>query len=215
MFGLCLSWCSTTKYGVSFSDSVKDIIILTVLPSKFVETWKNFKNVTVKVSIDAVGIDYEYVRYPGKWSVIDRNIKRLEEVCAEIPKLGVEFHTVFSSYNAHAIPNLIRYLNSIKSNHFLNFPNTLQVTSPGYADARCIPVAVKQQIANELEELLDQFADETNQRVLNNISNLRSNIKYMLSSDLDQRTFIKFNKKQDQYRTVKTENVINWYNQKI
>lgn len=184
---------------------------LTVLPSKFVEIWKNFKDVTVKVSIDATGKDYEYIRYPGKWDVIDRNIKRLEEISKEMPMLGIEFHSVFSSYNAHAVPDLIRYLYKIKSRQILNFPNTLQVTGPLHADSRCIPRSVKQQIADELETLIGKFSKENNQRVRNNIGNLKSNIKYMLSSDLEQKKFIEFNQSQDRYRTIKTENIVNWY----
>lgn len=184
---------------------------LTVLPTKFTDTWKNFHSVTVKVSIDATEDDYEYIRYPGKWNIVEKNINKLKELTEIIPKLGVEFHTVFSSFNAHAIPKLIRYLLLIKSNKILNFPNTLLVTNPDYADSRCIPSSVKKQIESECLNIIESIREEVNPRIQHNINNLKSNIKFMLSTDIDQKSFNVFNLKQDKFRNIKTENVIQWF----
>jgi len=185
---------------------------LTVLPSKFVETWKNFANITVKISIDATEKDYEYIRYPGKWNTIEKNITKLIEIADNIPKFGVEFHTVFSSFNAHAIPNLIKYLLKIQSKKFLNFPNTLLVTGPAYADSRCLPIYVKKQIEKECLEIIQELPEVNNRKVHHCISNLKSNIKFMLSENLNQNQFNDFNNKQDKLRTIKTKDVIHWYN---
>ncbi|MBV5334008.1 hypothetical protein JZU57_01955, partial [bacterium] len=35
-----------------------------------------FRRVTLKISLDGYGDGYEYVRYPGKWKVIDKNIDK-------------------------------------------------------------------------------------------------------------------------------------------
>lgn len=183
---------------------------LTVLPSKFVETWKNFASITVKISIDATEKDYEYIRYPGKWNIIKKNITELVEIADKIPQLGVEFHTVFSTFNAHAIPNLIKYLLKIQSRKFLNFPNTLLVTTPDYADSRCIPVDVKKQIEKECLEIIQQLPEVDNKRIQHCIDNLKSNLKYMLSDNFSQTQFYKFNTSQDILRTIKTEEVVFW-----
>ena len=183
---------------------------LTVLPKKFVDSWKKFKTVTLKASIDAIEKDYEYIRYPGKWSSIEKNLKELLTISDFLPTLGIEIHTVFSSFNAHAIPNLIRYLSNIESKNFLKFPNTLLVTYPSYADSRCIPLQVKKQIEQECIEIFLEYVDETNMRTIHNINNLKSNLKFMLSEDLSQQDFINFNLKQDAMRTIKTEEVITW-----
>jgi len=185
---------------------------LNVLPTKFVSIWNKFKNVTVKISIDAIGKDYEYIRYPGKWKILEKNLLQLQEIVKNVDSIGVEFHTVFSSFNAHAIPDLLRYLLKIDSKYFLNFPNTLRVTNPTYADPRCIPVKIKEQIAEELYKIINQINIDIDDRTNNHIKNLKSNIQYMLSSDLDQESFYEFNKKQDQFRTIKTEEIISWTN---
>lgn len=184
---------------------------LSVLPSKFVNTWKNFSKINVKVSIDAIEKDYEYIRYPGKWNTIEKNINKLIDITDTIPNVVVEFHTVFSSFNAHAIPNLIKYLLQIQSHKFLNFPNTLLVTSPIYADSRCIPVTVKQQIEKECLEIVHNMPEIKNLRIQDCIKNLKSNIQYMLSENLNQKRFNEFNYNQDKLRDVKTEEVIHWY----
>jgi hypothetical protein len=128
-----------------------------------------------------------------------------------MPHVNIEVHTVFSSFNAHALPNLLKYLTAIEHPRFVNFPNTLWVTWPQYADARCLPVNIKQQVADECLAFINQYSGEKSHQVKNNISNLISNLKTMNEVHYDQKLFVKFNKLQDQHRSVKTENIINWY----
>ena len=185
---------------------------LTVMPGKFVDTWKDFKWVNAKLSIDAIEEDYEYIRYPGKWNIVSQNIKDLISITDDMPHVSVEVHTVFSSFNAHALPNLLNYLTAINHPRFINFPNTLWVTWPRYADARCLPKNIKQQVTVDCLKFIAEYSKEKSTQVKNNISNLISNLKTMNEIHYDQELFVKFNKLQDQYRSVKTENIINWYN---
>ena len=185
---------------------------LTVMPGKFVDTWKNFKWVNAKLSIDAIEEDYEYIRYPGKWNIVSQNIKDLISITDDMPHVSVEVHTVFSSFNAHALPNLLNYLTAIKHPRFVNFPNTLWVTWPKYADSRCLPINIKQQVTDQCLAIIENYSGEKSHQVTNNISNLISNLKTMNELHYNQDLFIKFNKMQDQHRSVKTENIINWYN---
>ncbi len=184
---------------------------LNVLPSKFVDVWQHFKSVIVKVSLDAIEDDYEYIRYPGKWRSVEKNLIRLQELGNDV-NLLVEFHTVFSSFNVHAISNLIKYLLKIKSKQFVNFPNTLRVTYPHWGDCRILPEITKQEIKDELFSILNEIGNPEDLRITNNINNLKANIDYMLSENLSQESFHIWNKKQDKFRTIKTENVISWYN---
>jgi MoaA/NifB/PqqE/SkfB family radical SAM enzyme len=184
---------------------------LTVIPGKFVDTWRNFKWVNAKLSIDAIEEDYEYIRYPGKWNIVSKNIHDLINITDSMPHVNVEVHTVFSSFNAHAIPNLLKYITAINHPRFVNFPNTLYVIWPRYADSRCLPVDVKKQITDECLAVVEQYAGKYTPQVKNNISNLMSNLKTMNEDHRSQEQFINFNKKQDQFRSIKTENIIKWY----
>jgi hypothetical protein len=128
-----------------------------------------------------------------------------------MPHVNVEVHTVFSSFNAHAIPNLLKYITAINHPRLVNFPNTLYVIWPRYADSRCLPVDVKKQITDECLAVVEQYAGKHTPQVKNNISNLMSNLKTMNEEHRSQEQFINFNKKQDQFRSIKTENIIKWY----
>jgi MoaA/NifB/PqqE/SkfB family radical SAM enzyme len=208
-----LDYCKyLSEHGYSKNIRLAFHTNLTVMPGKFVDTWKDFKWVNAKLSIDAIEQDYEYIRYPGKWNIVSQNIQDLISITDSMPHVNVEVHTVFSSFNAHALPNLLNYLTAIKHPRFINFPNTLWVTWPRYADSRCLPVEIKQKVTEECLAIIEKYSDEKSHQVTNNISNLVSNLKTMNESNRDQTEFIKFNKMQDQYRSVKTENIINWYN---
>lgn len=207
-----LDYCKyLSEHGYSKNIRLAFHTNLTVMPGKFVDTWKNFKWVNAKLSIDAIEEDYEYIRYPGKWNIISQNIKDLISITDDLPHVNVEVHTVFSSFNAHALPNLLNYLTAIDHPRFVNFPNTLWVTWPRYADSRCLPEDVKKQITEECLAIIDQYPNERSQQISNNISNLISNLKTMNETNHSRDGFIKFNKLQDQHRSVKTENIINWY----
>jgi MoaA/NifB/PqqE/SkfB family radical SAM enzyme len=146
----------------------KDIILsfhtnLTVVPKKFLPIWREFKYVVVKISIDAVEDDYEYIRYPGKWSIVSKNIEEVLEISKELTNLWIEIHSVFSSFNVHAIPKLIEYFSKFSHNRFVNFPNFIPVTSPVYADSRSIPLYYKKIIKQKMCESINQISLNDNQ----------------------------------------------------
>lgn len=206
-----LEYCNyLTEQGYSKNIRLSFHTNLTVMPGKFVDTWKDFKWVNAKLSIDAIEQNYEYIRYPGKWNIVSQNIRELIDLTDNMPHVNIEVHTVFSSFNAHAIPDLLKYLTAIDHPRFVNFPNTLWVTWPRYADSRCLPKEVKKQITEECLAIIDQYPSERSQHISNNISNLISNLKTMNEVNHGQDEFIRFNKLQDQYRSVKTENIITW-----
>lgn len=185
---------------------------LTVMPTKFIESWKNFNRVTVKLSIDAIDEDYEYIRYPGKWSIIKDNLENLIKLTDNVSNINVEVHTVFTAFNAHAIPRLIDFLTSINHPNFLNFPNTLWVTQPPYSDSRCIPRKAKEKITQDCMSVIEKLSTVEDQRIQNNINNLMANLKAMNEEEISPEKFIKFNLAQDVLRTVQTKNILPWWN---
>jgi molybdenum cofactor biosynthesis enzyme MoaA len=73
-----LDYCNyLTEKGYSKNIRLSFHTNLTVMPGKFVDTWKDFKWVNAKLSIDAIEQDYEYIRYPGKWSIVSKNIQNI------------------------------------------------------------------------------------------------------------------------------------------
>jgi organic radical activating enzyme len=52
---------------------------MTVLPDRVLEFWSQFKKIDLRSSIDAVGQDYEYIRFPANWKVIEKNMLKLNQ----------------------------------------------------------------------------------------------------------------------------------------
>lgn len=48
------------------------------VPSRVFEQWKQFKRVGIGMSLDGMYEHFEYIRHPGKWSVVEKNIRRIE-----------------------------------------------------------------------------------------------------------------------------------------
>lgn len=53
---------------------------LTAINTKITNRWKHFKKVHVRASMDAIGEQYEIIRYGGKWSKFVNNVKRMKEI---------------------------------------------------------------------------------------------------------------------------------------
>jgi organic radical activating enzyme len=47
---------------------------------KIVQRWTHFKKVDIRASLDAIGDQYELIRFGGKWEKFQNNIKRLRQI---------------------------------------------------------------------------------------------------------------------------------------
>lgn len=186
---------------------------LTVTPKKFVDIWKEFATVRPNISIDAVGSLYEYIRYPGKWNIVSQNIEDLI-VISESMDMIIDVHTVFTTFNVHGIPNLIKYFSKFKSKNISAFPYTIWVTSPYYAHAQSLPWDVKLEVEKQCLEAIrhyeDQFLDDWSEK---KIELLKANLKLMKEQQLDINKFYDFVEKQDSIRGTYSKDVIPWYDQ--
>jgi glutamate-1-semialdehyde 2,1-aminomutase len=74
---------------------------------------KQFKRLSLWLSIDAIGGDFEYIRYPARWSIVDKNVRFLRQThglhCAILPVIQI--------YNVMRITEVFRYCDEL-SIHF-------------------------------------------------------------------------------------------------
>ena len=186
---------------------------LTVTPKKFVDIWKEFATVRPNISIDAVDKLYEYIRYPGKWAIVSQNIEDLISI-ADTMDMVIDVHTVFTTFNVHGIPELIKYFSKFKSKKISAFPYTICVTSPHYAHAQSLPLDVKLKIETDCLEAIryyeDQFLDDWSGE---KIELLKANLKLMKEQQLDTNKFYEFVDVQDPLRGIYSRDIIPWYEQ--
>ena len=189
---------------------------LTVTPSKWFDIWKEFKSMTIKISIDAVGEMYEYVRYPGKWSIVKDNISSLVEYANDTKTIGIEFHTVFSIFNTEKFTELLDYITSLKGDNVLNFPHMNYVYGPDYASPSNLPKDYKKTVSDEISNwLASNNFNRQSSRVQEKVSILESMLKIMTmtdTSDNEMRRSYDMIKKMDLYRKHDTEKYLPWWN---
>ena len=93
---------------------------------ELIDLLREFPNNEIQISIDAVGDQAHYVRYPLDWTEFDANVKKL---CA-IPNVNIVFYTVVSAYNLYAISDILDYVDGLAEHRrvswypiFLDHPN--------------------------------------------------------------------------------------------
>jgi molybdenum cofactor biosynthesis enzyme MoaA len=189
---------------------------LTVTPSKWLDMLLNFKYVSIKVSIDAVEDMYEYVRYPGKWNIVDNNIKQLIEYSENNPSISIEFHTVFSIYNTHKFINLLDYvLNISNSKYVTEVPHLNYIYYPDYASPSNLPDDYKVEIADEIKNWISINRHRvTKKNAIQKISIIESMLEIMLTTTPSSLQIDKSRdviRKTDNYRKHDTKIYLPWW----
>lgn len=91
-----------------------DVVIATnatLIPNeRLKQLLEECKHVSYKVSLDGVGLINDWIRWPSKFSEIEKNIDIIEDWWKNNPKIKLEFHTVVSVYNILFLDQLIHYV---------------------------------------------------------------------------------------------------------
>lgn len=135
---------------------------LTNIPNEMISYWKNFKQIKINASIDAVGQLDRYVRYPSSWHKIEENFSRL----AEMSNIRLQIHSTIQTYNVLELHKIYEWCDSIMFDdvylNILNHPKCLNI--------KTLPLNIKNEVAKRLEPY-------------KNRSKVKQMIDYMMSED--------------------------------
>ena len=136
--------------------------------TKFTDTWiekfRHFNGLFLNLSIDSVGKNYEYCRYPMLWNKVDASLRRLLDKLEpisqerELPIIrNFSFNPVISVLNAHSLPALFDYQTELVKNYTC-FEHTvfwvdLLWPDDKYINVRFLPPHVKQNLLNMYEQI--------------------------------------------------------------
>ena len=131
--------------------------------TKFTDTWiekfSQFDGLFLNLSIDSIGKNYEYCRYPMLWDKVDASLRRLLDRLEPLrtPKnlpiiRNFSFNPVISVLNAHSLPALFDYQTELVKNYTC-FEHTvfwvdLLWPDDKYINVRFLPPPVKQNLLN-------------------------------------------------------------------
>lgn len=201
----------------------KDIVLeyftnMTNVHKKALDLWTHFKKVVVYCSIDAYGELNDYIRFPSKWKIIERNIKILDGSTDNIFPI---VRTTVSVFNIYYLDELIKWrfnqnfkkVNDIYGmypvihSHPLHLPNNQSI--------KIFPQKSKIIIANKLRLLYNWFDDiEINNKEYVRkklIDKIEGYINYMMSEDKSNLipSFYQINNRLDEFRKNKLDEKTN------
>jgi len=91
-----------------------------------IERIKKFRRVELLLSLDAIGSDYEYIRFPARWSSVDANVRKLKLEHGLVCKVP----PVVQAYNILGLVDLCRYCDAMDleiTMNILHLPDRLAI----------------------------------------------------------------------------------------
>jgi len=148
------------KYCIG-KNRAKDITIsyntnLTILPAEVLESWKHFKEVKLLASIDAVGALNEYIRYPSKWSDVDKNLKFLDLNYETYNISEILVSTTVQANNILHLHHLYNYLSGF--NFIKKIPNLVVLEYPTYLALWLLPEEIKEKAIKLMRFISTSFS---------------------------------------------------------
>lgn len=114
-----------------------------------IDIWRQFKQVKLQCSIDAVGKPLEYIRSGASWPKIKSNLSQLLEISQD-SNIKITLSPVVSILNIWFVDELYKYaqLNNIQVDPII-------LTGPDYLALDVIPDALKSLALEKIQQLVD------------------------------------------------------------
>lgn len=128
---------------------------MTNIQERFIELIMQFKKVTFLASCEGYGDVQEYLRFPAKWSVFEKNIRRLASF--DPGKINIMCTPVVQSVNLDRIVEFFQWIESINEEYGYRRIQTLPIvlTFPYHLDLEILPTEMKQRSLQKIEDFIN------------------------------------------------------------
>lgn len=151
----------------------------TIMPDDIIELWSNFKFVELMLSIDGMGDQNYWLRYPTDWETVEKTLDKVENAPPHI--VGKVLCTV-SALNIWYLPDFAEWLFAkdykkigIHDHQGMFHPGILHF--PQYLCSKVLPKEIKEQVTVKLLKFIEKYPDK------NKVQELRSVVDFMNSED--------------------------------
>jgi MoaA/NifB/PqqE/SkfB family radical SAM enzyme len=128
-----------------------DLSVSTNATHKLTDVWKkiltNFKEVMINVSIDAVGDKFTYMRHPGNWEDVGKNLHSFFNLEYANSAITVQPVITVSALNVWNIQDVFDYFAIYKVEPFI-----IMVQSPKYYCVNVLPDSIKPLVTQRLTQ---------------------------------------------------------------
>ena len=175
---------------------------LTNTNPKFTKWLKELKDFTIHASVDGIGERNEYIRYPSKWTSIQKSLNFYATMMKEQKKGHISFNPAIQTLNIDILPEMVQYFETFDD--VASYSWISHVRWPIICDYDHAPINWKNKVADKIESNLKNINNEHNR---NELEQHASRLRIPSDSNhLDhiQRSFMKYNDAQDKFRNCKT-----------
>jgi organic radical activating enzyme len=139
---------------------------MTNIPDRVLKMWTHFKRVSIGASVDGMGAHLEMQRYPAKWSHIEKNLRKIDELPSNI---YAWISCTVTNYNIFHMPDFMHWKleqgfkkinifdkSPIMSYHMCHRPWSATIT--------VLPQEIKKQVVEHYESkrgLFDKYDSNT------------------------------------------------------
>lgn len=142
----------------------------TKIHPKFFFYVKQFKQLTLTISLDGTGSTYEYVRYPAKHDTVWQNVKRYREELDKMPNSKLQITFVLQLWNLHDSINSIKMYAPL-ADWFIIEP----LNDPKFMEWHMSPEHIYKRVVLDLYSELQKGHDEKIDTVLKRFSEIIKN----------------------------------------
>lgn len=149
---------------------------------KEVELWKNFKEINLSFSIDGIGDQFEYMRYPAKWNHVLDNMKKFHELSAKHGNMNLSWCITLSVTNIHYVKETVEFYHEHFGHNTGMYLNL--VHGPRHHNIQILPDAVKEEVIKKLNTVPKEIESAWH--------HIPGVINFMKNSKYDEKEFLKF-----------------------
>ena len=193
-------------------DTLKNLSVtlttnLTNVNPKLTKWLPKLKQWTVWASVDGLGERTEYIRYPSNFKKVCENLEFYKNLLGT--NGDITLSPAIQLLNIDQLDDIIKWWLEFSDNKLgkqFNISWLAQVHYPTICNYDILPKEYKDKIADELEKSSEQFKNFSSitQYYNNQITNLRYNNMSDEKKIHFQKSFIRYNDRQDQFRKGKT-----------
>lgn len=105
----------------------------TILTKEHLQCLIKFKHCMINFSVDGIGENFEYVRFPANWEEVEKNIRKINGYTQRFPhKFEMGLYFTFSSFSAIGLSDFIDYCKENKYSYFINIADTEPIQTNYY-----------------------------------------------------------------------------------
>lgn len=129
---------------------------ITKLSDQILNYWKHFKLVKLSISIDGIQDLNNYIRYPSKWNLIEKNISKAESISkGETVNLEMNFTYTVQMYNILYTDEFLKWF---KKRSYLPLQLSLSILNdPKFLNIKVLPKVLKKRVEEKLLPFKDEF----------------------------------------------------------